>query len=84
MQPLVTKVLSAWVSEADFPKDMDHRRRLVRVLLRQAARMVLTTGANANTFMALCLESVQQEMKEEKYPTADIFPAPPSDPKEVN
>lgn len=84
MQPLVTKVLSSWVESAEIPADLDHRRRLARVLLRQAARIVLNAGASAQTFMVLCLECVQQEMKEEKYPTADLFPSVPKDSKEIN
>jgi hypothetical protein len=34
--------------------------------------------------MMLCMECIQQEGKEEKYPTGDLFPSVPKDTKEVN
>jgi hypothetical protein len=84
MQPLVTKILSSWVESTEIPGDLDHRRRLARVLIRQAARIVINAGASAQEFMMLCMECIQQEGKEEKYPTGDLFPSVPKDTKEVN
>jgi hypothetical protein len=84
LQPLITKAITEALNAAEVPPDQDHIRRVVRVLLRQAARVAINHGCPINAFLGLAHDAFKTETGEKEYPTANVFPEVPKDEKEVN
>ncbi len=61
LQPLVGQAIGQALTTANVPLDGDHRRRLVRVLLRAAARLVIDVGVPAPVFIAMAVEALGRE-----------------------
>ena len=65
MQPFVGKVLSEAFVKANVVMDVDHSRRLVRVLLRAAAQMAIRFGVPLPMFVAAATEAMLKEIHTE-------------------
>lgn len=61
MQPLVRAALVTKVEELHLAPTVEHARRLMRVLLREAAKIGLTGGCPPNAFAGMAYESLVKE-----------------------
>lgn len=97
MQPFVGKVLADAFEKAEVPMDLDHSRRLVRVLLRGAARIALRFEVSLPIWTAMCVDMMITESKteypaeipgglpeEDKKPNLYVVPGGEDDEKDLN
>ncbi|MBN4050255.1 hypothetical protein JYT28_00705 [Desulfobulbus sp. AH-315-M07] len=76
LQPLVGLAVTKALAEAGVVSSADHRRRLLRVLFRCAARCALDDGVPAPIFIALALEGFGRELTT-AHPATLLLPSTP-------